>query len=181
MSSVLLWSPSLISSKSTESRLSFLNIACFILRLLNCQIILNYVMDETEKYETSNLLLEFVLVTRIPGLFSSWVLAVVVLVVEFDVSFPEDFFRSEALWVAEGSSLKRLGVSPEEEERRERTFLFLTICSVSLKELFSLKFLKTDVSCQFLKHCSRSFKKLLKNYCHSPDDNENDIWYSNCW
>ena len=180
MSSVLLWSPSLISSKSTESRLSFLNIACFILRLLNCQIILNYVMDETEKYETSNLLLEFVLVTRIPGLLSSWVLAVVVLVVEFDVSFPEDFFRSEALWVAEGSSLKRLGVSPEEEERRERTFLFLTICSVSLKELFSLKFLKTDVSCQFLKHCSRSFKKLLKNYCHSPDDNENDIWYCNC-
>ena len=179
MSSVLLWSPSLISSKSTESRLSFLNIACFILRLLNCQIILNYVMDETEKYETSNLLLEFVLVTRIPGLFSSWVLAVVVLVVEFDVSFPEDFFRSEALWVAEGSSLKRLGVSPEEEERRERTFLFLTICSVSLKELFSLKFLKTDVSCQFLKHCSRSFKKLLKNYCHSPDDNENND--SNCW
>ena len=180
MSSVLLWSPSLISSKSTESRLSFLNIACFILRLLNCQIILNYVMDETEKYETSNLLLEFVLVTRIPGLLSSWVLAVVVLVVEeFDVSFPEDFFRSEALWVAEGSSLKRLGVSPEEEERRERTFLFLTICSVSLKELFSLKFLKTDVSCQFLKNCSRSFKKLLKNYCHSPDDNENND--SNCW
>ena len=38
---------------------------------LNCQTILNYEMDETEKYETSNLLHEFVLVTRIPGLLSS--------------------------------------------------------------------------------------------------------------
>ena len=37
----------------------------------NSQIILNYETEETEKFETSNLLLEFVLVTRIPGLFSS--------------------------------------------------------------------------------------------------------------
>ena len=57
--------------------------------------------------------------------------------------------------------MKRLGVSPGDEERRERTFLFLMICSVSFKELFSLKFLKTDVSCQFLKNCSRSFEKLF--------------------